>query len=140
MNGKKRIWFIAVVGAVETTDLMDGVDTTKRHISPDSHTESFEHKRACERRLTHAQRNFGSIADSCHKTKEPVYLTKNGSASLVVMDAEAYDEQTRALTAIQEREDRIQRSIAHGHEDLTNGRVRPWKQAKAEADRMLASR
>lgn len=119
---------------------MDGVDTTKRHISPDSHTESFEHKRACERRLTHAQRNFGSIADSCHKTKEPVYLTKNGSASLVVMDAEAYDEQTRALTAIQEREDRIQRSIAHGHEDLTNGRVRPWKQAKAEADRMQASR
>ena len=53
------------------------------------------------------------------------------------MDAEAYDEQTRALTAIQEREDRIQRSIAHGYEDPTNGRVRPWKQAKAEADRML---
>lgn len=46
------------------------------------------------------------------------------------MDAEAYDEQTRALTAIQEREDRIQRSIAHGYDDLTNGRVRPWKQAK----------
>lgn len=140
MNGKKRIWFIAVTGAAETTELMDGVDATKRHVSPDSHTESFEHKRACERRLTHAQRNFGSIADSCHKTKEPVYLTKNGSASLVVMDAEAYDEQTRALTAIQEREDRIQRSIAHGYEDPTNGRVRPWKQAKAEADRMRASR
>lgn len=119
---------------------MDGVDATKRHISPDSHTESFEHKRVCERRLTHAQRNFVSIADSCHKTKEPVYLTKNGSASLVVMDAEAYDEQTRALTAIQEREDHIQRTIAHGYDDLTNGRVRPWKQAKAEADRMRASR
>lgn len=49
-------------------------------------------------------------------------------------------DQTRALTAIQEREDRIQRSIAHGYDDLTNDRVRPWKQAKAEADRMLASR
>lgn len=49
-------------------------------------------------------------------------------------------DQTRALTAIQEREDRIQRSIAHGYDDLTNGRMRPWKQAKAEADRMLASR
>lgn len=56
------------------------------------------------------------------------------------MDAEAYDEQTRALTAIQEREDRIQRSIAHGYDDLTNGRVCPWKQAKAEADRMRAIR
>ena len=88
--------------------------------------------------ISDLQRNSDAIAESCHKTKEPVYLTKNGSASLVVMDAEAYDEQTRALTAIQEREDRIQRSIAHGYDDLTNGRVRPWKQAKAEADRMLA--
>lgn len=48
-------------------------------------------------------------------------------------------DQTRALTAIQEREDHIQRTIAHGYDDL-NGRVRPWKQAKAEADRMRASR
>ncbi|WP_394815230.1 type II toxin-antitoxin system Phd/YefM family antitoxin [Collinsella aerofaciens] len=46
--------------------------------------------------ISDLQRNSGAIADSCHKTKEPVYLTKNGSASLVVMDAEAYDEQTRA--------------------------------------------
>lgn len=90
--------------------------------------------------ISDLQRNFDSIADSCHKTKEPVCLTKNGSASLVVMDAEVYNEQTRALTAIQEREDRVQRSIAHGHDDLTNSRVRPWKQAKTEADRMRASR
>lgn len=52
------------------------------------------------------------------------------------MDAEAYDEQTRALTAIQEREDCIQRAIARGYDDLANGRVRPWKQA--ETDRMRA--
>ena len=45
--------------------------------------------------ISDLQRNFGSIADSRHKTKEPVYLTKNGSASLVVMNTEAYDEQTR---------------------------------------------
>lgn len=49
-------------------------------------------------------------------------------------------DQTRALTIIQEREDHIQRTITHGYDDLTNGRVRPWKQAKAEADRMRASR
>lgn len=49
-------------------------------------------------------------------------------------------DQTRALTTIQEREDHIQRTIAHGYADLTNGRVRPWKQAKAEADRMRAIR
>ena len=49
-------------------------------------------------------------------------------------------DQTRALTIIQEREDHIQRAIARGYNDLANGRVRPWKQAKAEADRMRASR
>lgn len=90
--------------------------------------------------ISDLQRNFGSIADSCHQTKEPVYLTKNGSASLVVMDAEAYDEQTRALSAIQEREDRIQRAITRGYDDLVNCRVRPWKQAKADADRIRAAR
>lgn len=49
-------------------------------------------------------------------------------------------DQTRALTTIQEREDHIQRAIARGYDDLTNGPVRPWKQAKAEADRIRASR
>lgn len=49
-------------------------------------------------------------------------------------------DQTRALTTIQKREEHIQRAIARGHDDLTNGRVRPWKQAKTEADRMRAIR
>lgn len=33
-----------------------------------------------------------------------------------------------------------QHSIARGYDDLVNGRVRHWKQAKAEADRMRAIR
>lgn len=49
-------------------------------------------------------------------------------------------DQTRALTTIQEHEDQIQRAITRGYDDLTNGRVRPWKQAKAKADRMRAIR
>lgn len=49
-------------------------------------------------------------------------------------------DQTRALTTIQEHEDRIQRAITRGYDDLANGRIRSWKQAKAEADRIRASR
>lgn len=49
-------------------------------------------------------------------------------------------DQTRTLTTIQEHEDHIQRAITRGYDDLANGRVRPWTQAKAEADRMRASR
>lgn len=47
-------------------------------------------------------------------------------------------DQTRALTTIQEHEDHIQRAITRGYDDPTNSRVRSWKQAKAEADRMRA--
>lgn len=36
-----------------------------------------------------------------------------------------------ALAAIQEREDRIQQSIARSYDDLANGRIRPWTQVKA---------
>ena len=82
----------------------------------------------------------GHVELNANAAVQPVYLTKNGSASLVVMDAEAYDEQTRALSAIQEREERIQRAITRGYDDLVNGRVRPWKQAKADADRIRAAR
>lgn len=49
-------------------------------------------------------------------------------------------DQTRALTTIQEHEDHIQRAITRGYDDLANGRIRSWKQAKAEADRIRASR
>lgn len=35
---------------------------------------------------------------------------------------------------------RVQQSIARGYDDLVKDRVRPWKQAKAEADRMRAIR
>ena len=41
------------------------------------------------------------------------------------------------LSSSDERE-RAQQSIARGYSDLTNGRVRPWKRAKAEADRIRA--
>lgn len=34
----------------------------------------------------------------------------------------------------------VQQSIARGYDDLKNGRIGPWKQAKAEADRMRAIR
>ena len=49
-------------------------------------------------------------------------------------------DQTRALTTIQEHEDHSQRAISRGYDAIANGRVRPWKQAEAEVDRMRASR
>lgn len=33
---------------------------------------------------------------------------------------------------------RVRQSISRGYDDLVSGRMRSWKQAKAEADRMRA--
>lgn len=90
--------------------------------------------------ISDLQRNLGPIAQMCHETGEPVYLTKNGSASLVVMDAEEFDRQARALSAVREREERVQRAIARGYDDMLNGRTRSWTQAKQDADRIRAAR
>lgn len=90
--------------------------------------------------ISDLQRNLGPIAQACHETGEPVYLTKNGTASLVVMDAEEFDRQARALSAIREREERVQRAISRGYDDMVNGRTRPWKQAKQDAERIRTAR
>lgn len=58
------------------------------------------------------------------------------------MEPKATGAAPRCLYAgtIREREDRIQCAITRGYDGLVNGRIRPWKQAKAEADRMRAIR
>lgn len=92
------------------------------------------------RPVSDLQRNIGSISSECKETKEPIYLTKNGSASLVVIDADTYDEQSRALANMREKEERIGRAISRGYDDLLNGRMRSWKQAKLDADRIREAR
>ncbi|NLO40207.1 MAG: type II toxin-antitoxin system Phd/YefM family antitoxin [Ruminiclostridium sp.] len=37
------------------------------------------------------RKNYNSIADICHKTKKPVFLTKNGAGDTVIMDIETYN-------------------------------------------------
>lgn len=58
--------------------------------------------------------------------EKPVPFLQNTSGSVI-------DNHHKAYVA-------AQHSIARGYDDLVNGRVRPWKQAKAEADRMRAIR
>lgn len=90
--------------------------------------------------ISDLQRNLGSIARTCHDSREPVYLTKNGSASLVLMDAEEFDRRQRALSVVSEREERVQRAITRDYDDMLNGRTRPWAQARQDADRIRAAR
>lgn len=41
--------------------------------------------------------NYNEVAELCKRTKEPVYLTKNGEGDLVVMDIEAFHRREKML-------------------------------------------
>ena len=78
------------------------------------------------------QRNIGSIYDLCHSTKEPVYITRNGEASLVVMDASAFEERVDVQRRIYQREMRLQRELMAAHEDAQRGRLTPFSAVRQD--------
>ncbi len=43
------------------------------------------------------RKNYNEISELCRRTGEPVYLTKNGSGDLVVMDVESFHRQEDML-------------------------------------------
>ena len=43
------------------------------------------------------RQNYNEIADLCRKSKEPVYLTKNGEGDLVIMDIESFTRREKML-------------------------------------------
>ena len=58
------------------------------------------------------RQNYNKIADLCRKTKEPVFLTKNGEGDLVVMDIETYNRREKMISLREKllsiEEDRIE--------------------------------
>lgn len=58
------------------------------------------------------RQNYNTIADLCRKTKEPVFLTKNGEGDLVVMDIETYNRREEMISLREKllsiEEDRIE--------------------------------
>ncbi len=57
---------------------------------------------------------YNEISDYCHKTNNPVFLTKNGSGDLVVMSIERYE----LLTAKEE----LYREIEKGLKSIEEGK------------------
>jgi len=57
------------------------------------------------------RKNYNEISQLCRSTGEPVYLTKNGSGDLVVMDVESFAKRESALKLremlLRSEEDRI---------------------------------
>ena len=52
--------------------------------------------------------NYNEISKICHETKEPMYITRNGTNDLVILSDEAYEELTKGLEETEEeRVDRL---------------------------------
>lgn len=58
------------------------------------------------------RQNYNKIAELCRKTKEPIFLTKNGEGDLVVMDTETYNRREKMISLREKllsiEEDRIE--------------------------------
>lgn len=75
------------------------------------------------------QRNFKEVLDKCEQSEEPIYLTRNGFASVVVMDAAAFDREMALHEEVRDREIRVKKSIERGYEDYLAGHYLPLEQA-----------
>ena len=61
------------------------------------------------------RQNYNEIAEMCRRTREPVYLTKNGEGDLVVMDIESFSRREKML--------KLREELLAVEEDRLNGRV-----------------
>jgi len=59
------------------------------------------------------RQNYNEISLTCHKTKQPIYLTKNGAGDLVVMDIESFTRREKMLS--------LRESLLAAEEDRATG-------------------
>ena len=83
------------------------------------------------------RKNYNEISQLCKNTGEPVYLTKNGSGDLVVMDVESFAKRESALKLremlLRSEEERISGKPGHSIDEVAqmmNDAIREVADAK----------
>ncbi|MDR1060529.1 MAG: type II toxin-antitoxin system Phd/YefM family antitoxin [Clostridiales bacterium] len=76
------------------------------------------------------RKNYNEISALCKRTKEPVYLTKNGEGDLVVMDLETF---ARRESMFQLRE-----TLLQSEADIRSGRVHTVEETAEAMRRAVA--
>lgn len=82
--------------------------------------------------VTDIQRNFASIAEKAREEQQPIYITRNGAANLVLIDADKYENDMRMQQAIYEREWRTYESVMQGIQEVEEGKTRPYSEVREE--------
>ena len=71
--------------------------------------------------LTDFNRNQNAVLADLRDTQKPMYLTKNGKACAVIMDAEAFDRMMAEREETRSREERVYQGIIRGIEEFQRG-------------------
>lgn len=69
-------------------------------------------------------KNTAEVSDMCHKTEEPIYITKNGYGDMVIMSMEIYENIMRQLS--------MYRDIEISEKQIENRQIKDAKTALAE--------
>ena len=68
-------------------------------------------------------KNTSEISELCHKTNEPIYVTKNGYGDMVIMSMEMYEKIMKKID--------LYREIEISEEQLKAGKTKEAKQSLA---------
>ena len=78
------------------------------------------------------QRNIGDIYELCEQNDQPIYITRNGHADLVVMSADAYEKQALLRQQVYEYEMELKRKAIDAYQDMLAGNEIPLSEALKE--------
>ncbi len=73
--------------------------------------------------VSELQRNSAELVNRTMETKEPIYLTRRGYKSVVLIDADEYDRLSAIETARVRHALEIKDGIERGHADIAAGRT-----------------
>mgnify|MGYP000487191059 CR=1 FL=1 len=68
-------------------------------------------------------KNTSDISELCHKSDEPIYITKNGYGDMVIMSMEFYENAMRQLSTY--------RDIELSEQQIENGQIKDARTALA---------
>lgn len=78
--------------------------------------------------ISYLKSHAAEIVTTLTRTREPLLITQNGEAKLVVMDVQTYEEQEQIIALLQ--------LLAQGRRDIEEGRVVPAADVFAQIDAM----
>jgi prevent-host-death family protein len=81
--------------------------------------------------LSEFNRNQTKLIQELQESGEPLYLTRNGRTTLVVMDADAYDREREMREGLRRREEATLHALMRGYQDVIDGNASSLSDADA---------